>query len=141
MKDHFAPDFLPYKFWIGGPLSFRFSTHFRVLGSFSAELERAQWHTAHTHTTDQKSSIAPIQTPSPAQPPLTSLREQVLTDNVEAPPHRRKSRGRRPTALKRHHLRRRIQRTDDAEAPCHRHAIRGCPKVPDILVIVARRGG
>ncbi len=71
---------------------------------------RSQQHTAHTHTTDLKPSIAPIKVPLSAPPPLTSSREGVATDNVETPPHRRESRGRRPTAPRRHHSHRRSQR-------------------------------
>jgi hypothetical protein len=49
---------------------------------------RSQQHTAHTHTTDLKPSIAPIEAPSSAPPLLTSSRERVATDNVKAPPQR-----------------------------------------------------
>ncbi len=67
----------------------------RVVGFFLAELKRAQWYTetAHTHTTDQKSSIAPIKAPLSVPPPLASSCKQVVADNVEARPHRCKSRG------------------------------------------------
>jgi len=71
---------------------------------------RSQHHTAHTHTTDLKPSIAPIEAPSSTPPPLTSSRERVESDNVEAPPHRCKSRGRRPTASRCHRLCRRRRR-------------------------------
>ncbi len=58
-------------------------------------------HTAHTHTTNLKPSCAPIKAPSSAPPLLTSSRKQVATDSVQAPPHRCKSRGRQPMALRR----------------------------------------
>ena len=107
---------------------------------------RSQQHTAHTHTTDLKPSIAPIEAPSSAPPPLTSstrasgvrqcrgtsssLQEQgAVTNGAKAPsfvPAQSTSSHEQVTP-------------DDAEAPCHCRAIWGRPAAPDNLVIVALR--
>ena len=106
---------------------------------------RSHKHTAHTHTTNLKPSIAPIKVPSSALLPLTSSREQVATDNVEAPPHRCESKGRRLTAPRRHRLCHCSQRhcMNELRLMMPRglvHAIRGQQTAPDDLVIVAHRG-
>jgi len=83
---------------------------------------RSQQHTAHTHTTDLKPSIAPIEAPSSALPGVrqcrgasSSLQEQgAATDGAKAPsfvPAQLTSSRERVT-------------TDDAKAPCHRRALR-----------------
>jgi len=98
---------------------------------------RSQQHTAHIHTTDLKPSIAPIEAPLSAPPPLTSSRERAsslqeqgsATDGAKAP----LSMPAQSTSLCER------VKTDDAKAPCHCRAIRGRPTVPDDIVIVALR--
>jgi hypothetical protein len=107
---------------------------------------RSQHHTAHTHTTDLKPSIAPIEAPSSAPLPLTTSRERVAIDNVEAPPHRCESRGWQPPAPR---------PIDNVEAPPHRCESRGwqppaprrhrlclrsrCPRMSELRLMMPRR--
>ena len=110
---------------------------------------RSQQHTAHTHTTDLKPIIAPIEGSLSVPPLLTSSHKQVATDNIEAPPHPSSSReqgaatnGAEVQSFAPQQPRSLHERvtTDDAEAPRHHHAIRGQPTVPNDLVIVAHGG-
>ena len=66
-------------------------------------------HSSHTHHRP-KTMHAPIKAPSCALPPLTSSHKRVATDNVEAPPHRHESWGRRPAVPRHHRLCRRSRR-------------------------------
>ena len=108
---------------------------------------RSQQHTAHTHTTDLKPSIAPIEVPSSAPPPLTSSRERAATDNVEGASLLSQEQGAATNGAEAPSFapaqstssRERVT-TDDANAPHHCRAIRGRPTAPDNLVIVALRG-
>ena len=110
---------------------------------------RSQQHTAHTHTTDLKPIIAPIEGSLSVPPLLTSSHKQVATDNIEAPPHPSSSREQGAATngaevpsfapAQSTSLRERVT-TDDANAPHHHRAIRGRPMAPDNLAIVTLRG-